>query len=113
MVSHTGRGDLDDFPFIRGYFDRLEGGSFVQPAAVPACDGGKVVDDRVCGEHAELELVACHVQEGGVGSEDLAEDGVEEAGDARARDADEGEGDGEDLDDVAGHDALRRLTRRK
>lgn len=55
-------------------------------------------------EQAQLDLVACDVEESGVWSEDLAEDVLREAAEAGARKMDEGERDGKKGDgDTVGH----------
>ena len=70
------------------------------PSTVLAGYGFEIIEDGFVCEDAEFEVIACYIEESRIGLQNLFEDGVEELGDAGARDVDEGErcweeGDGE------------------
>ena len=100
--------DLEDAPLLIRDLDRLKHrnmcrssfatGSRARPRALAilACYLLKDVELGVFCEETELDLIACDVEKGGAGLEDLLEDGVGEMGEARAGDVHEGEGYGEE-----------------
>jgi hypothetical protein len=101
----TWRRDLDDLPLVCGHLYRFPACvcSRLQPFTTVSLRHSCKIQGRILAKDGELDLVCGEGEEGALRTEDLAEDGADEGGDAGPGDADEVEGDVEDFEYVVGH----------